>query len=497
MGSPMRATSSCTTTRMYRRLDALLFQCGDLRDVAYTFDEAKRKYGNGSDQTFVLSDTHPEVLARNLLVLHAVSVHMPAEKAVLARRVGQLYYSTMFEPATHQFWLEEMRLCLDADWIREDAHIRVLDDDTLRAVRHCWQSWLACDWTPEKLTAERNAYLGPNWVQLASDRFLDEARTVHGPEFPTGAHGEILERHIRALLLDGVYLFDPATNGKFSSTRTKLVVNPTMLLTGANQALSFSAPYTVTPLDVFEIELLDVHGGLYRSLIKFTDQLSEAFGPGTERRNAPKYLTFATSWKKDPVPAAFTRRIAFIVGHPIKVMEKLASRAQLTHPRNPKPESFHGFQPEQSLLRFSVIETRNWMDSCGLLNLLLHASPLLGLEYDFVLSDTHPEVIARNLLVLHAIAHADVNAVSVTKLLREVGQLFYSSMLDPATHAFWITQMRACLDFDWTREDAQVRQAAAAVEELEQLSLDEGSVAAAECEAYEDDDNRIVEMDEE
>ncbi|KAI9175591.1 hypothetical protein H9P43_006954 [Blastocladiella emersonii ATCC 22665] len=76
-------------------LGALVFQCGDLRDVAHTVGEAKRKYGT-SNLNFVLSDTHFEVFARNLLVPRAVAQTKIADReavSALTRHVGQLTYS--------------------------------------------------------------------------------------------------------------------------------------------------------------------------------------------------------------------------------------------------------------------------------------------------------------------------------------------------------------------------------------------------------------------
>ncbi|KAI9175578.1 hypothetical protein H9P43_006941 [Blastocladiella emersonii ATCC 22665] len=100
--------------RVFKRLDTLVLQCGDLRDVARTFDDAGRKNGT-ADLGFVLSDTHAEVLARNLLVLHAIGGCSDATNADdLTRHVGQLTYSFLLEPTTRDFWLTQMRAFLDA-----------------------------------------------------------------------------------------------------------------------------------------------------------------------------------------------------------------------------------------------------------------------------------------------------------------------------------------------------------------------------------------------
>ncbi|KAI9175704.1 hypothetical protein H9P43_006068 [Blastocladiella emersonii ATCC 22665] len=222
--------------RTFRRIDALVFQCGDLRDVAYTFNEAKRKYGRGADLTFVLSDMHPEVLARNLLVLHGIAQCDPDDLYPHVAHIGQLYYSHLLEPKTRDFWFAHMRSCLTADWTRENAKSRVLDDDTLRA----------------------------------------------------------------------------------------------------------------------------------------------AFGPGSDRRRDPAQMVPIASWEDHPITAPFLCRLAFIAGHPLKVMDKLIAHGQLYHPPQPNYQYQQRLQVEQNLLRFNIIETGNLMDTVGLLNLIVHASPLLA-----------------------------------------------------------------------------------------------------------------------
>ncbi|KAI9175706.1 hypothetical protein H9P43_006070 [Blastocladiella emersonii ATCC 22665] len=118
--------------RTFRRLDALVLQCGDLRDVTRTSDDAKRKYGR-ADLTFVLSNERPEVLARNLFVLHAISKSDEVDKSALVYYVRQLTYTFLLEETARDFWLGHMRECLAADWTRADAQVRVLDKATMDA----------------------------------------------------------------------------------------------------------------------------------------------------------------------------------------------------------------------------------------------------------------------------------------------------------------------------------------------------------------------------
>ncbi|KAI9151135.1 hypothetical protein H9P43_009750 [Blastocladiella emersonii ATCC 22665] len=140
------------------QLSVLSVQCGNLRDVAHTIDEAKRKYGT-ADLDFVLCDTHPEVLARDLLVLHAVANGEFAADRTPSRFIGQLYFSQLFEPKARTFWDRQMRLCLGVDWSSPTARVRVLNDETLRAVRHCWKSWLAMNVSFEQMFTMRKQFL--------------------------------------------------------------------------------------------------------------------------------------------------------------------------------------------------------------------------------------------------------------------------------------------------------------------------------------------------
>ncbi|KAI9151110.1 hypothetical protein H9P43_009725 [Blastocladiella emersonii ATCC 22665] len=76
-----------------KELNTLVFQCGDLRDVARTIADSKRKYAD-ANLNFLVSDTNPEVLVRSLLVLRAVQTHRDSDISTLALHVAQLLYSS-------------------------------------------------------------------------------------------------------------------------------------------------------------------------------------------------------------------------------------------------------------------------------------------------------------------------------------------------------------------------------------------------------------------
>ncbi|KAI9151125.1 hypothetical protein H9P43_009740 [Blastocladiella emersonii ATCC 22665] len=105
--------------REVKQLDVLTLQCGTVRDVVYTVDEAKRKYGT-ADLNFVLSNSRPEVLARDMLLLHAIS-----RGSVPECFVGQLYFSFRFDLDAREFWNAQMRSCLAVNW----KHLTDQDDD--------------------------------------------------------------------------------------------------------------------------------------------------------------------------------------------------------------------------------------------------------------------------------------------------------------------------------------------------------------------------------
>ncbi|KAI9159309.1 hypothetical protein H9P43_008649 [Blastocladiella emersonii ATCC 22665] len=67
----------------------------------------------------------------------------------------------------------------------------------------------------------------------------------------------------------------------------------------------------------------------------------------------------------------------------------------------------------------------------------------------FTLNDWQPEILARNLLILHAPAFTPPNDLDTDALARYVGQLWYSVVLDPDVRDFWDGQLRACVDLDW------------------------------------------------
>ncbi|KAI9155987.1 hypothetical protein H9P43_009097 [Blastocladiella emersonii ATCC 22665] len=66
----------------------------------------------------------------------------------------------------------------------------------------------------------------------------------------------------------------------------------------------------------------------------------------------------------------------------------------------------------------------------------------------FTLNDLRAEPIARTLLILHALMHSTLDRPT---LARFIGQLWFSEHVETAALAYWIEQMRTCLESTGSR----------------------------------------------
>ncbi|KAI9179240.1 hypothetical protein H9P43_005903 [Blastocladiella emersonii ATCC 22665] len=75
-----------------------------------------------------------------------------------------------------------------------------------------------------------------------------------------------------------------------------------------------------------------------------------------------------------------------------------------------------------------------------------------------ITNDIIPEILARNMLILNALASSGA-AADTGRLASYVGQLWFSLTMQPDAREFWDAQMRACLAKDWgsLSADAPVR----------------------------------------
>ncbi|KAI9175553.1 hypothetical protein H9P43_006914 [Blastocladiella emersonii ATCC 22665] len=455
--------------RESKHLGALVFQCGDLRDVAHTVGEARRKYGT-ANLDFVLSDTHFEVLARNLLVLRAVAQTKITDRAAvsaLTRHVGQLTYSLYLDPTTRAFWAEQMRACLAANWTTPDAQVRVLDDATRRGVRACWESWLAVSWSPAKFDQTRTAFYNTavrptevpshmSHTKVAVHRTMQRLRFENMTKMEKFDEPDSLERDVTALATTGHFFLDYgavswspakfdqartafydtarsrkvedttshtevaarntmqrlrsenmtklkrfgapinlelelrsiATEGNFfldcsgASNPTALVVNPTMLVAAYRYAgcepglVRFSARFGLTPLDVFRLDPFeDLHMCMERELAQWVNTLVDVFGFDAAAVPLTGSYPPVATWSELPHPprAQFRCCLAVVSGHPTSVMEQLVAM------QTEGQDSFMEIETDRVIpLWFNVVQTGSIIDTCGLLSVLVHASPLLA-----------------------------------------------------------------------------------------------------------------------
>ncbi|KAI9175734.1 hypothetical protein H9P43_006098 [Blastocladiella emersonii ATCC 22665] len=307
----------------------LLLGCGDLRDLARTLQDTRAK-GGIAEFRFLLNDIRPEVLARNLLILHAVSTSAALVDETLARHVAQLWFSLLLEPDTRAFWEDQMRACLDVDWTDSPAtSISVFDDETLRAVRHCWQSWLSVDWSVETLLEHRSRYLESHWdpavrdvtAKLLAQGYVERNRARFGKHL-TRARASRIECTAERHATDHTFAVDPASV-------SAAVVNPTFLLARADGTVYYAVPNLALPF-----ESLDVYVTTESPDSRLFD---EVWDWATALR---------ASFARDAKPR---HKLSVAVGHAIGFMERLAA------------------DPQQ---RFDIVDTNNLQDSVGLLNLL-------------------------------------------------------------------------------------------------------------------------------
>ncbi|KAI9217874.1 hypothetical protein BC828DRAFT_239673 [Blastocladiella britannica] len=394
------------------RRDALLLGCGDLRSVLYSVQEALRKGAPSSAALgFVLNDHQPEVLARNLLVLHAI-----AEKAddmstgTLVRHIGQMWYSLAMTNDTLAFWNAHMDACLALDWLVPPtagiSRLRVTleDADTAAAVKQVLRGWRTCDWTAASVLTARKVYLtrlvnaGTQTRALIDiGKFIAPSQTVAlmaaaGHDL-TAKEREIrsaqIEREIETRVTSGQFFISdvgvtataPASaaqsvtgggnrgkgkgKGKKAAAvaktaayaaQTDLAANPTMLLTRSDRSLYYAVHYGTFPMEGHRVDYIKhgVEEGMLFSLTQWIQSLL-AVVSGYFLFQFSLYFVLRLTEQHDS-PPTFKVDVSMNCSGCLSFMEDLATR------------NAHSFD---------VIDTSNLADHCGLLNLMLHASVLL------------------------------------------------------------------------------------------------------------------------
>ncbi|KAI9155911.1 hypothetical protein H9P43_009021 [Blastocladiella emersonii ATCC 22665] len=72
--------------------------------------------------TFTLNNLHVEPIARSLLILHAL-MHSDLDRDILDRFVGQLWFSELLEQQALTFWCDQMRACIEFDWLSDSTRM--------------------------------------------------------------------------------------------------------------------------------------------------------------------------------------------------------------------------------------------------------------------------------------------------------------------------------------------------------------------------------------
>ncbi|ORZ41070.1 hypothetical protein BCR44DRAFT_73698 [Catenaria anguillulae PL171] len=365
-------------------IDALLAgsgaAAGDLRHVLFTLSELRRKLlkpetislgGIVHDHFrrnvatssqplplnvhFHVNDHQSEVIARNILILHAISTWSGPVTPTLVRSVAQFWYSMALDPTVFQFWRSQMQACLDrpdAEWLlpsSSSSTIRVSDPATLKQLKHVWRTWVKCSWTLAQLTSAREQRLLSSPVHPASMRDYAKSICEHFSE-SLATFDQSFNSHVFQIRGEAEHLVQ---YGRWfnSGPVARLQPNPSMLLTRADGTCFFVVHYGTLPMEghVFDLrreggvkverDMLENVAGWVESLHALL--LDEGLGERTTK--------LGTTTR--PIHIHFT----FNIDHPLSYMESLTLTST----------------------RFDVISTANSADHCGLLNLLVHSSPLL------------------------------------------------------------------------------------------------------------------------
>ncbi|KAI9182855.1 translational activator for mitochondrial COX1 [Blastocladiella emersonii ATCC 22665] len=407
--------------REHQQLDALICGCGDLRDVAHTLDAANSKFGSAR-LGILLVDLQAEVIARNLLLLHAiVSEPDKDDYTEFIEFVGQLWWSLQLEPAAREYWDGRMHECLTRDWLDADSPIRVRDEATLKAVRHCWRSWLAVDWSTQSLSRKRDAFAktasrpdasgknkNKNFGNLQARDYIKRQQLEYGDLLGPTDLG-VTACQVERLASDGIYCIEadkrrPRCERNLRRKRDadaesrdadfrRPVVNPTMLVLREDGTPVYSL-FGTLPFDAACINYArsTVERGMLDALEGWVYTLQETLQPeddyDDEDYDDEDYDDDDDSVRNDRPKAGFATTLTFALSHAVNLMEELAA------------------DPKQ---RFDVIHTYNLLDTCGILNLVLHGSVLMK----------PPTPTSRSLLFAHT-RHAYTLAKTRTEYLERV-----------------------------------------------------------------------------
>ncbi|KAJ3090948.1 hypothetical protein HK102_002154 [Quaeritorhiza haematococci] len=149
----------CHDSSIENELSGLYLGCGDIRNLLHTISEARRR-GSKARFSFVLNDWQPEIIARDVVMLHAL---LKSNDGLEIDWLLQFWYSIDMTPDAYDFWMGIVRDCIaktDNAW--QDKSGLVVDTSTLKDLRFIWKNWLAFDWSKSSLKLKRNAFIERN-----------------------------------------------------------------------------------------------------------------------------------------------------------------------------------------------------------------------------------------------------------------------------------------------------------------------------------------------
>ncbi|KAI9173072.1 hypothetical protein H9P43_007203 [Blastocladiella emersonii ATCC 22665] len=233
--------------------------------------------------------------------------------------VAQLWFSARLEPAARAFWIEQMHECLDRNWLDLASPIRVLDEATLVAV--------LSPASPDALVHARQQFAGA--VFWGYERHLSPAAE--------GRLRTAIDRHLDE------QTFFLGLDDKLDCSPTNCPTNLTFFGVRADGTTMPLADPLSSPLKGICVPA-DAGASLERLML---DQVRDWLG------------ALRDAFHADRPSGEPYHTLTFAVDDAVLLLERLVA------------------DPAR---RFDVIDTSSLMDTCGLLNLVVHGAATLKLN---------------------------------------------------------------------------------------------------------------------
>ncbi|ORZ41071.1 hypothetical protein BCR44DRAFT_38922 [Catenaria anguillulae PL171] len=369
-------------------IDALLVGehsgASDLRHVLHTIAELKRKLSPSDSNSHAgaimtkhferiarrsestlpplplnvnvyINDHQPEVIARNILILHAIATCADVPTPGLVCAIAQFWYSIALDPPVTEFWQAQIQACLgrsDEEWMSPTSplpHLRVADAASLKQLKQTWFAWLACTWTLPQLCRERDALMlaspsnPKSMLEYATHVTQHFAATLAMFGQSNQAQIAKVKAEVEQLVQHGRWFNEAGLD--------RLKVNPSMLVARADGSCAFRVHHGAVPADGHVFDMTQKGGvNVEKDMLVTLSVWIESLHSLVEHSD-PDSPSATVSATLRPIHLHFT----FNIDHPLSYMESLTLTST----------------------RFDVIHTASTADHCGLLNILVHASPLL------------------------------------------------------------------------------------------------------------------------